>query len=650
MLHRWGFPSVGLAAIFGFGVSGFGVSLPAVAQTDSIANLPPENSPFVLIVDTQVETWQEMTRFELFAKLEAQSQQVFHPGSMLFSPMHLDYANDVQPWIGDEAALVLLPMARVSDIHPSERTLLVASIAHGEAFEPMLAVLGETRAVEPQELSYKGVSIWVWQAQEEPLEPTTEPCSDINSDINLCEPWFDPYVETLPSNNHLFDQPFWYLDTARQTRPPAINLSEFETILESGQTQNETYIVEPGLAIAHLNDHVVMAENLETLKLWIEYQQSDGPSLRDNPTFRAAQSDPASQDAIAQIYGDVGELTKYSFDLPLSGLPFFATFPSENLLEQAATLRALEDIRFQGWLYPQSEGLRLTAKLYGNELAQALQTSPMPAQTGSILRHLPANTYFLFSGQNLGGLWRGLTHRFNLDQIASNWLESARSAMGISTELDLNGDVLAWMDGEYSFFFIPSQQGLLNTWLPGINLEMGLLVQTRDRNAATTAISTLDTWTGMAQSNPLHNQAVVNWIHDLDKNATTTHDQTNLLSHTWVSEDTIAITTGSGAMNRLLNPVGFAPLTEHSTFTKATATLPQPNYGYGYVNMAPTLSLFYNSLGWNSSYGYFDGVDPYVSSFKGMLGSVYSLSFTTASTEAYWQADALVGLAPREQR
>jgi Protein of unknown function (DUF3352) len=640
VLHRWSFPSACLAAAFALTPYA-----PAVAQSRSIADLPPENSPFVLIVDTQAQTWQDMKRFELFAKLEANSQQTFHPGSLLFSPMHLDYAADVQPWIGDEAALVLLPMARARDVNPSERTLLVASVANAEAFAPMLDVLAETKQVEPQEMSYKGVPIWVWEAQEELLEPMTEPCDD----LSLCEPWFDPYAETLPNNNHLFDQPFWYLDTARQNLSPRAYESEFEIILKSGSNQSETYISEPGLVIARLNDHVVLAENLETLKLWIEHQQSDGPRLSDNSTFVAAQNDMSDQaKAVAQMYGDVGELSHYSFDLPLAGLPFLATLPDENLLEQAAALRALEDIRFQGVLYPQSEGLRLTTKLYGNALTQGA-LAPTSAPTGSILTHLPANTYFLFSGQNLGGLWQTLANTFSLDEIATNWLENARSMLGTETEADLNIDALAWMDGEYSLFFIPSQAGLINTWLPGAGIEIGFVVQTRDRNAADTTLNALDTWIGtsLIENNQLHNHPVVNWRYDPDADSTTTHDQTQLLTRTWLTDDTLAITTGTGAMTRLLNPVGFAPLTQHSTFTKATDSLPRPNYGYGYVNMAPTLAMLYQAMGWNytASGGY---EDPYMTEIKGLLGSFYSLSFTTSSLEGVWQADVLVGLAPGE--
>ncbi|MEM8810659.1 MAG: DUF3352 domain-containing protein, partial [Cyanobacteria bacterium P01_G01_bin.38] len=96
-------------------------------------------------------------------------------------------------------------------------------------------------------------------------------------------------------------------------------------------------------------------------------------------------------------------------------------------------------------------------------------------------------------------------------------------------------------------------------------------------------------------------------------------------------------------MGNLLNPTGFEPLTEHTTFIDATASLPQPNDGYFYANAGSTLSLIYGLLP-------FEPGDPFAQTVKSFLGTFHSLSMTSSSTSEYIQFDVLLGLAQAEAR
>ncbi|MEO1593394.1 MAG: DUF3352 domain-containing protein, partial [Cyanobacteria bacterium J06632_22] len=223
--------------------------------------------------------------------------------------------------------------------------------------------------------------------------------------------------------------------------------------------------------------------------------------------------------------------------------------------------------------------------------------------------------------------------------ISRSLLETARAFVGFTTGLVLDSEIFGWMDGEYTLFFLPSRSGLLNSLIPDLGVEAGVLLQTSNRPAADTAITAFDSLFGTSIVIPreLSGTTVSSW--ELDWNGSGTPQ--SVLSHTWLTDDTLAITTGTGAMDRLVNPFAFESLTEHSTFRNATDPFPWPNYGYFYVNAAPTLATLYSLLDLNPS-------DPFVQEVKSGLGTLRSLSMTSSSTADALQLDALLGLARRD--
>ena len=193
------------------------------------------------------------------------------------------------------------------------------------------------------------------------------------------------------------------------------------------------------------------------------------------------------------------------------------------------------------------------------------------------------------------------------------------------------------MDGEFSLFLFPSRSGLLNSFFPGVGLEAGVLLETSNRPAAETALVALDGLVGeeVAQSEMIADHFATNWQYDINADG----QLDSVLAHTWLTDDTLAFTSGNGAMERLVVPAGFNPLAGHSTFRNAIATFPTPNNGYVYVNASSTLSFIYNLFGFNST------DDPWAADIRGYFGTVRSLSLTTSSSPQQFQIDALLGLA-----
>ncbi len=282
--------------------------------------------------------------------------------------------------------------------------------------------------------------------------------------------------------------------------------------------------------------------------------------------------------------------------------------------------------------------MHLEAHLYTEGALPDLPSSPNADH--SILRLMPAATYLMGSGYDISGFWNDVSSAFSLNEVTGGLIEAARSIVALTTGLDLDTDILSWMDGEYGLFFFPSRSGLLNTFFPNLGLEAGILLETSNRAAAEKALETLDNVVGETVATPvtLAEHPSVHWQYDVNSDGLID----SILTHTWITEDTLAVTSGNGAMERLVVPAGFHPLSDHSTFRNATESFPIPNNGYFYVNMSATLSFFYNLFGFNNT------TDPWAADVRRYFGTIRSLSLTTSSSAQEFQLDALLGLAASE--
>ncbi|NEP15643.1 MAG: DUF3352 domain-containing protein [Leptolyngbya sp. SIO4C1] len=576
-------------------------------QVSDLAALLPENTAFALALNTDPAVWQTLTQFELFAKLADLMGTAPNPGGLPFLPSGLDY-RQIQPWIGRSALLAVLPVPSPGTVTFSERTLLIAPVA-AENFEvqPLLAEIAALRGSQPEAFTYKGTPVWLWP---------TEDISDSASE-QASSPGIRPERSvSMPLRSLLPEPPLL---------PPAAD---------------SLGVTRPGLAVVQAGNYLAFADNLTVLQLWLEYQYPGGPLLSENAAFLRTNQEPAAESAIALLYGDVGELSKFSFADTFDPASLGIPVPDTGLREQAAAVRFLEDMTFDTLVYPQAEGLRLQARLYRNQFLPSFPVPSSGSEGESILSRVPAPTYLLGSGQDLAGLWREAAAALSLNELTRGFLETARSVVSFALGLNLDDDLLGWMDGEYTLFFFPSRTGLLNSVLPGLQVEVAVMFETSNRPAAETALAALDRLVGAAVSRvTINQQPAVSWNFDLDGAAPTE----SVLSHGWVADDTLVLATGVGAMANLLDPPAFESLTEHSTFIDATASLLSENYGYFYVNAGATLSMVYSALALTPT-------DPDIQLVKSFLGTVSSFTATTSSTPDYVQADLLLGLAAANAR
>ena len=609
-------------------------TLPTTAPPPPIiTNILPANTPAAMIVNTRDEAWAELNRYALFAELSESFGVGPSPQALPLLPYNMDYVEDIQPWIGDGVAIALLPVPSIRTINPVERSVTIIPISNAEAFVNFIPTLAESRAALPEQISYRTFPIWNWPSEfvsydyawdEYPEDIELEELPEVPPPSGLNETLGDTLTD-----NGLTPAQIAHLRAYRQPEFPYIYIPD-------GNYSLDGYTI-PGYAVAHLGNYIVMSENLDSLRQWIEHQTQGAPTLTSSPSFKKTQSHPESANSLATVYGNVGELINFEFSNPFQsfGLP---PIPQPSLSERAAMSALLSNVTFDALVYPQEKGLHLEAHLYTEGALPALP--PSPNADHSIFGLIPAATYFMGSGYDISGFWNDVSSAFSLSEVTGGLLETARSVVALATGLDLDTDILSWMDGEYSLFLFPSQSGLLNSFFPGVGMEGGVLLETSNRPAAETALEALDGVVGeeVALSDSIGDYPVVNWQYDVNTDGL----MDSVLTHAWVTDDTLAFTSGTGAMERLVVPAGFNPLDGHSTFRNATASFPSPNNGYFYVNMSSTLSFFYNLLGFNASN------DPWAADIRKYFGTVRSLSLSTSSSAQEFQIDALLGLAASE--
>ena len=501
----------------------------AASPPPIITNILPVNTPAAMIVNTRKDAWAVLHQYALFAQLSEAFGVDPSPQALPLLPLGMDYAEDVQPWIGDSVAFALLPVPSIRTINPVERSVTIVPINDAAAFVDFIPKLAEVRSALPEQVSYRTFPIWHWPDE---FVPYDYPWNDFpEEDIELQE-----FPEVPP--------PSGWKNYRREPELPYIYFPD-------GTYSDDGYTV-PGYAVAHLGNYIIMAENIDSLRQWIEYQTQGGPKLTSNPSFEKTQGHPEAQNSLATVYGNVGQLLNFEFSNPFQdfGLP---PIPQPSLSERAALSNLLSRVTFDVLIYPETKGMHLEAHLYTEGALPPLP--PSPNADHSILGLIPAATYFMGSGYDISGFWNDVSSAFSLNDVSGGLLETARSIVSLATGLDLDTEILGWMDGEYSLFLFPSQSGLLNSFFPGLGLEAGVLLETSNRSAAETALESLDDVIGEDTVVPatIADYPVVNWQYDIDLDGT----MDSVLAHTWINDDTLAFTSGAGAMERLVVPAGF---------------------------------------------------------------------------------------------
>ncbi|MBW4619553.1 MAG: DUF3352 domain-containing protein [Cyanosarcina radialis HA8281-LM2] len=315
---------------------------------------------------------------------------------------------------------------------------------------------------------------------------------------------------------------------------------------------------------AVLDNHVVFSDNRKSVELSIDTYKGD-PSLASNSEATNALAKSLDlQNPVAALYiPDYGNLIEQT----LAANPNSTAFPPEL----KSTLKGVKSIAMGIGI--DNEGIRVKqiGKFDPAIIKWEYKTSP-----GKIVSQFPADTFALVSGEGLSRYWLSAVELYKNYPQFQQGLEQARVQLKQATDLDLDKEILGWMNGEYALALIPANQGVLSyTGFGG-----ALLFDTSDRQTAETALKKLDAYmqkNGVTLApRKVGNIDVTEWQSPGAPGA--------LLGHGWLDNDTVFVALG-GPISDIISTKPSQSLDNSQNFKEVTGSLPKPNAGYFYINM-----------------------------------------------------------------
>ena len=320
--------------------------------------------------------------------------------------------------------------------------------------------------------------------------------------------------------------------------------------------------------------YVAIATSATLIQQTIDTYKGSNPSLSKKPSF-------------AKIYGSTTQtkIAEPLLQVYLDGdvaLEFIGSQAKLNLNESAIaqSRRELDAMTLTGGT--QKEGLRFEINTY----LKNDNSNPLVNNEAKVLNLLPQETFLLISGVNLYQSWQSLVSQAKGNASSAQLIDQIRKAVKESTKLDLDQDILKWMNGEFAIAAIPNNQGILAN--PGFGFVA--IAQASDQNAAKNALDKIDNAAQSTSGGLLPKGVDLKPKQIGDKSVVT-----------WAIGNTTVATRGNLDNNFVFWSMGdladsFVPkpvrtLPESSPFQILTTGIPKSNGGYFYLNMTTALTL-----------------------------------------------------------
>ena len=331
------------------------------------------------------------------------------------------------------------------------------------------------------------------------------------------------------------------------------------------------------VSIAALDTQLVVATTPKAIDRAIDTYKG-GKALSGTPDYGNALEQIKAEQSLGSVYVNIPALVNSSSansnrPVPSQGLM--------NQLQQNQGLAATATIEPDGiqfktvwWLNPNSK-----QRFEGKNTAKI-----MPSR-------LPAETLRMASGGDLKQFWQEFTQgassslvRYIFPQGLLSNPEKLRQGVKSSVGLDLDQDLLNWMQGEFALALIPSPQKSSST----SPTSLVFMVQSNDRRNAEKTLKQLDEvmaskYTFKVEDAKVEGQSVVNW-------SLPTGDIS--VTHGWLDGDVafLSLNLGASAAPSFL-PKPANSLAESEAFRKTTKTTLEQNNGHFFMDVDRALSL-----------------------------------------------------------
>jgi hypothetical protein len=200
--------------------------------------------------------------------------------------------------------------------------------------------------------------------------------------------------------------------------------------------------------------------------------------------------------------------------------------------------------------------------------------------SAKIVANFPSDTLALINGQGISSWWSAVVEQSKDYPEFKQVVEQARGQLK-AVNFDLDKDIFGWMNGEFGFAAIPSNQGILAQ----LGVGGAFVFDTSDRKTAESSFSKLD---NLAKTQKI--KVAQRNIGGKDITEWQIPQQGALLSHGWLDQDTIFVALGGPIAQAIADPKNQS-LDNSDNFKAVTSSLQKPNGGFLYVDMDKTVSL-----------------------------------------------------------
>lgn len=325
--------------------------------------------------------------------------------------------------------------------------------------------------------------------------------------------------------------------------------------------------------IALLNEHLVISPEKKSLEAAIDTFKGE-PSFADKvgaklmlekgidlPNEIAEIYVPESQNAIAEVldkYGAIGQLTPAS-------------------IQQLKNMKSV--VMGVG-----IDNLGIRMKAIGEVQQEPIKQAEFQPTPGKMVSKFPLNTVALLSGYGISQGWKEAVAQAQKNPQFNAQVNGIRNYLKENVNLDLDKDVLPWMDREFAVGAFPATEGVLAP----MGFSAALVVKTSDRKAAETALNKLDR---LARTNSIN----IDRRHIEGKPVTEwSNDRGVLLGHGWLDKESMFVAVGRPIVEAMAS--SSKTLEKNQAFQTVTNTLPKPNTGSFYVDMDTVMSVFNNNF------------------------------------------------------
>ncbi|BAZ17476.1 hypothetical protein NIES4071_93560 [Calothrix sp. NIES-4071] len=325
-------------------------------------------------------------------------------------------------------------------------------------------------------------------------------------------------------------------------------------------------------AVSVIEDkYVVITDSSVAMEKVIDASQTK-TSLSTVPGYAENISKISTYQPFAQFYINVPTSAKIASAAPNRQLPTQVLSQLQNNQGLAGTITLdTEGVRIKGisWLNPNSQ-----------------RVLTVDNNAGEMQNRIPAETLMMLSGGNLARVWADYTLTSQANPLSPMPPEQLRSGFKSLTNMDLDRDLISWMNGEFSLSVIPtSKEGSDEAF----RAALVFMIQTNNRASADAALKQLDEvmrsqYQFRIEEKKAFGHPVINWIGPFG---------TLTASHGWMDDDVAFIALGAPITEKILSTSqSNNSLARAEAFQKAVPSELNPTNGQFFLDVERTSKNF----------------------------------------------------------